>query len=194
MPSLRPSLLLSPPPCLLPPAGDGPDHHWLTLLWNCSVLPLFLSNAACSSPFSPQLLVAEASIWGAFLLGVVFRDVICGFYLFFLLVMLPSMIQKLPPDPLVRGFPGVWKLPVLRLPSRDRSPSLTLLSLFLSFIFCPTSFQRQWVAFVGTRCPLLAIRSCFVEFAQRSKVLSMNLWERKWSPHPTPPPSSSYNV
>ena len=60
----------------------------------------------------------------------------------------------------MRGFPGVWKLPLLRLPSRDGSPSLTLLSLFLSFIFCPTSFQRQWAAFLGAWCPLLAIRSC----------------------------------
>ena len=31
-------------------------------------------------------------------------------YLFILLVMLPSEIPKLPTDPLVRGFPGVWKL------------------------------------------------------------------------------------
>ena len=37
--------------------------------------------------------------------------------------------------------------PLLRLPSWAGSPSLTLLSLFLSFIFCPTSFQRQWLTF-----------------------------------------------
>ena len=219
MPSLGSSLALSPPP--LPPAGDGPVHSWLALLWNCSVLPLFceragsvfswrfspvnflsldipqfkllshvsslwlpsghlgpvltLSNASGSSPFSPHLLVADASVWGTFLLGVAFRHVICGFYLFLLPVRLPSEIRKLPPDPPVRGFPGVWKLPLLRLPSRDSSPSLALLSLFLSFIFCPTSFQRQWAVFLGTWCPLLAIRSCFVEFAQRSNVLSVNL-------------------
>ena len=34
----------------------------------------------------------------------------------------------------MRGFPGDWKLPPLRLPSRDGSPSLALLSLFLSYI------------------------------------------------------------
>ena len=78
------------------------------------------------------------SVWGTFLLGVVFKHVICGFYLSSLPVTLPSEIQKLPPDPPVRGFPGVWKLPLLRLPSRDGSPFQTLLSLFLSFIFCPT--------------------------------------------------------
>ena len=39
--------------------------------------------------------------------------------------------------------------PLLRLLSWDGSPSLTLLSLFSSFIFCPTSFQRKWAAFLG---------------------------------------------
>ena len=57
-----------------------------------------------------------------------------GFIYFSLPVRLPSEIQKLPPDPPVRGFPGVWKLPLLRLPSRDRSPSLTLFSLFIFYI------------------------------------------------------------
>ena len=132
--SLGLSLPLSPPPCLLPPAGDGPVCRRLALLWNCSV-PLFcewlavcsrllifslslaipqfkllshisslqlpsgpsgpvltLSNAARSSPFRPHLLVADAGVWGTFLLGVAFRHVICGFYLFFLPVRLPSEI------------------------------------------------------------------------------------------------------
>ena len=44
---------------------------------------LNLSNAAGSSPFHPQLLVANAGVWGTFLLGVAFRHIICGFYLFF---------------------------------------------------------------------------------------------------------------
>ena len=78
---------------------------------------LTLSNTARSSPFRPHLLVADAGAWGTFLLGVSSRHVICGFYFFFLPVRLPSEIQKLPPDPPVRGFPGVWKLPLLRLPS-----------------------------------------------------------------------------
>ena len=38
-------------------------------------------------------------------------------------------------------------------------------------------------------CPLPAFRSCFVEFTQRLNVLLMNLWGRKWSPHPIPQPS-----
>ena len=128
--------------------------------------------------------MADVGIWGTFL-----RRVICGFYLFFLPVRLPSKVWKLLPDLPVRGFPGIWKLPLLRLPSRDGSPSLALLSLFLPFIFCPTFFRRQWAAFLGACCPLLAIRTCFLKFAQRSNVLSMNLWGRKWSPHPIPLPS-----
>ena len=51
---------------------------------------LILSNAACSFLFSPHSLVVDASIWGTFLLGVAFRHAICGFYLFFLPVKLPS--------------------------------------------------------------------------------------------------------
>ena len=97
--------------------------------------------------------------------------------------MLPSEIPRLATDPPVRAFPGVGKLrSFLRLPSWDGSPSLPLLSLFLSFIFCPTSFWRQWAALLGAWCPLPAFRSCFVEPAQCSKVLLMNLWGRKWSP------------
>ena len=175
-----PSLPLSLPHCLLPPAGDGLVRSRLALLWNCSV-PLFcewpavcsawlifslslvipqfkllshvsslrlpsghsgpvltLSNATRSSLFHPHM--AEANVWDTFLLGIALRHVICGFYLFFLPVRLPSEIRKLPPDPPVQGFPGVWKLPLSQLPSHDGSPSLALLSLFLSFIFCPISF------------------------------------------------------
>ena len=95
---------------------------------------LTLSNAACPSLFSPHFLVVGAGVWGTFLLEVAFRHVICGFYLFFLPVRLPSEIQKLPPGPRVRGFPGVWKLPLLRLPSRDGSPSLAFVSLFIFYI------------------------------------------------------------
>ena len=149
------------------------SSHWLPSGHSGPVLTL--SNAAHSSPFSPHLLVADVSVWGTFLLGVAFRHVICGFYLFSLLVRLPSEIWKLPPDPPVRGFPGVWKLLLLRLPSQEGSLSLALLSLFLSFIFCPTSFWRWWAAFLDTWCLLLEVRSCFVWFAQRSNVLLMNL-------------------
>ena len=56
-------------------------------------------------------------------------------YLFFLPLMLPSEVPSLATDSPVKVFPGVWKLL-----SVLRPPSLSLLSLFLSFIFIPTSF------------------------------------------------------
>ena len=48
-----------------------------------SGLVLTLSNATRSSPFCPDLLVADAGVWGTFLLGVAFRHIICGSYLIF---------------------------------------------------------------------------------------------------------------
>ena len=104
-------------------------------------------------------------------------------YLFFLPVMLPSEVPRLATDSPVRMFSGVWK------PLFFKTPFLRWISVptsfvSLSFIFFPTSFQRQWAAFLGAWYPLPAFRSCFVEFAQRSNVLLMNLWGRKWSPHP----------
>ena len=56
------------------------------------------------------------------------------------------------------------------------------LSLFLSFMFCTTSFWREWADFLGAWCLLPAFRNCFVEVAQHSNDLLMNLWRRKWSP------------
>ena len=97
--------------------------------------------------------------------------------------MLPSEIPKLP----TAGKRISWCLetsPLLQLPPGTE----TLLSLPLSFIFCPTSFRRKWATFLGAWCPLPVFRSCFVEFPQHSNDLLMNLWERKWSPHPIPVP------
>ena len=62
--------------------------------------------------------------------------------------MLPSVVPRLATDSALRVFPGVWKcLCFLRLPSWDRAPSLPLLSLFLSFIFFPTSFEDNGLLF-----------------------------------------------
>ena len=114
-----------------------------------------------------------------------------GFFSFFFFfpVKLSFEVPKLPTDLLVRGFPGVWKL-LLFYDSLPRTGlHLELSSVFLSFIFCSTSFQRQWAALLGVWCPPPEFRSCFVVFAHRSNDLLMNLWGRKWSPHPIPPPS-----
>ena len=71
-------------------------------------------------------------------------------YLFFLPVMLPSVLPKLGTDSAVRRFPDVWKLLFLRFPSRDGTPSLPRLSLFC-FVFNIFSYllSKSWVAFLG---------------------------------------------
>ena len=105
-------------------------------------------------------------------------------------VMLPSEIAKIPHRPACERVSCCLETsPPSQLPLQVESLSLTLLSLFLSLISCPTSFGREWAAFLGAWCPLPALRSCFVEVAQRSNDLLMNLWERKWSPRPIPWPS-----
>ena len=72
----------------------------------------------------------------------------------------------------------------------DTTVKLIFLSfLSLSFIFCPTSFQREWTTFLGAWCPTTVFRSCFVEVAQNSNDLLMNLLGREWSPCPILPPS-----
>ena len=130
----------------------------------------------CSAPCS-----ASTCWWQLRELGVAVKHVICRFCLF----IFPSGYVTLWDSETPHRTAGErvsWCLEtsrLLRLPSWDRSPSLTLLSLFLSFIFCPTSFLRQWAAFLGAWCPLPVFRSCFVEFGQHSNVVSMNLWGEK---------------
>ena len=96
-----------------------------------------LSNAARASLFSPHLLVAYTSFWAISPLGVVVKArILWGFFVCLFVsiwVMLPSEIPKLPTDPLVRGFPGVWKLLLLHdsLPRMVSIPS----SVVSPFIF-----------------------------------------------------------
>ena len=136
----------------IPQSGLLSQASSLRLPSGHSGLVLTLSDAACASLSSPRLLVADAGIWAASLLGVAVKHVISGFIYLFIFPpgYVASEIPRLTTDLPERMFPGVWKLLFsLRLPSRDGSLSLSLLSLFLSFIFCPTSFQRQWAAFLG---------------------------------------------
>ena len=56
----------------------------------------------------------------------------------FIPLMLPFVLPKLGKDLAVKSFPDVWKLLSLRLPSRDGTQSLPLLSLFcLLYFFLP---------------------------------------------------------
>ena len=54
-----------------------------------SDLVLTLSNAAYTFLFCPSLLVADVSVWATSPLGVAFRHVICGVYLF---IFLPGYV------------------------------------------------------------------------------------------------------
>ena len=142
-----------------------------------------------TSLFSPCSLLVDTSLWVTFLLGVAARRVICGFFFFppIYVAFWDSKTLHRPASERVS-----WSLetsPLSRFPTRDGSLSLILLSLFLSFIFFPTSFWREWADILGAWCPLPAFRSCFVELAQHSNDLLMNLWGIKWSPHPILPSS-----
>ena len=81
---------------------------------------LTLSNAAHASLPSSRLLVADAGICAASPLGELRWACnlwVLIIYLFFLPVMLPSVVPRLATDSAVRVFPGVWKLLFfLRLP------------------------------------------------------------------------------
>ena len=146
----------------------------LSLGHSCPVLTL--SNAAHASPFSPHLLVADVSIWATSLLGFAVRQIICGFYLFFPSSYVVLWDSKTPHRSAhervswcLETSPPSW------LPPWDRSQSLNLLSLFLSFICFPTSFWRQLAAFLGAWCPLPGFKNCFVESVQCSNDISVNL-------------------
>ena len=112
---------------------------WLRVGRSCPIL---------KKHFSPRLpchlLVVDAGICTAFPLGELLLVLII--YLFFLPVMLPSVLPRLATDSAGRVFSGVWKPLFLKFPSRDglpfpgRSSSPPPLSPFSSFIFFPTCF------------------------------------------------------
>ena len=61
------------------------------------VLTLRTDDATLAALPSPYSLVVDASIWATSLLAVAVRHVFCAFF-FFLPVVLPSEIPKLPTD------------------------------------------------------------------------------------------------
>ena len=136
---------------------------------------LTLSNTAHSSPFSPHLLMADASVWGTFLLGVAFRHVICGFYLFFLPVRLPSEIWKLLPDPPVRGFPGCLETSSIMSPFLGWvSVPISFVSLFIFYILSYLLLKAMG-CFSGRLMSSASDQKLFCEILHCSVVLSMNL-------------------
>ena len=141
-------------------------------LWHSGPV-LTLSTAARTSLFSPHLLVADASIWATGSCSLA-RN-LWVLFIFSSRLCCPLRFQNSPQTCQWEGFLVFGNFFSFMTPSWDGSPSLTLLSLFLSFIFCLTSFRRQLAAFLGAWCPLPAFRSCFVVFAQCSNDLLINL-------------------
>ena len=138
-------------------------------------------------PVQPPLTVVDMSVYATSLLAVVVRCIFCVFP--------PSQLccslrfQNSHRHTCERVSYCVETSLPSWLPPQDGSLSLNLLSQFLSFIFCPTSFWKDWAAFLGAWCPLPVFRSCFVEVAQHSNNILMNFGGRKWSPRPIPLPS-----
>ena len=77
--------------------------------------------------------------------------------------MLPSALPRLTTDSAVKVFPGVWKLLFLRLPSRDRVPSLPLLSLFSVFYIFSYLFLETMICFSGCLMSSASIQKLFCE-------------------------------
>ena len=91
-------------------------------------------------------------------------------YLFFLPIMLPSVLPRLGTDLPMRVFPGVWKLlSFLRLPSWDGAPSLPLLSLLLSFIFFSYLLSKTMGCFSGCLMYSAGIQKLFCGIYSASK-------------------------
>ena len=111
--------------------------------------------------------------------------------------MLSSEIPRLTTDPLVRVFPGVWKLfSFLRLPSQDRSPSLPLLPLFLSFIFLKTMGCLSGCLMSSARiqklfCGICSELKCSFEEFVGEKVVSPSYSSAILGPCPTPYPPTA---
>ena len=117
------------------------------------------------SLFSPCSLLVDTRIWATSLLKLVLRCIFCVCLfvcLFNPWLCCPLRFQNSPQTRQWEGFLVFRKFSSFTTPSQDWSSSLTLLSLFLSFTFCPTSFWREWVAFLGAWCPPSAFRSCLV--------------------------------
>ena len=63
----------------------------------------------------------------------------------------------------------------------------SFVSLFVFYILSYLLLKTMGCLLVAW-CPPQTFKSCFVEVAQHSNDLSMNLWARKWSPCPIPLP------
>ena len=147
------------------------------------VLTLRPDDAACASLPSPCSLVVTGAICATSPLAVAVRCIFCGFYLFSWLCC-PLRFQNSPQTCLCEGFLLCGNFSSMTPSPGWVSISNSFVSLFVLY-FVPPPFKENglpyWV-------PPPVFRS-FVEFAQHSNDLLMNLWGIRQSSHPIPPPS-----
>ena len=96
-------------------------------------------------------------------------------YLFFLPVMLPSVLPKLATDLAARMFPGVWKPLFLRVSSRGGIPFLgrsslptSFVSFFVFYIFSYL-FLKTMVCFSGCLMSSASLQKLFCGFCSALK-------------------------
>ena len=128
--------------------------------------------------------------WGSYRRAHNLRFLIVYFILFFFsLLCCPLCFQSSAQIRQWEGFLVFGNFSLFKTPFPGRnSVSPSFVSVFVFYIFSYL-LSKSWAAFLGAWCPLPAFRSCFVEFTRRLNALLMNLWGRKCSPCPTPPPS-----
>ena len=122
-------------------------------------------------------------------------------YLFFLPVMLPSVLPKLATDSAVRMFPGVWKPLFLRVSSwdgisflgRDFLPGTELpphlLCLFFHRLIFSYLFLKPMICFSGCLMSSASIQKLFCGIYSALKCSFDEFLREKVISRPIPPPS-----
>ena len=131
---------------------------WFGLLAHVSSLGSSSGNSGPvltlrSDDATPASLVGDLSLWATSPLAIAVRNVFCGGFFFFSWLCCPLRFQNSPQtrrrvsycgnfSSFTTSSPGCW---------------LLFLSFFFFFLFCPTSFCREWAAFLSGWCPLPAL-------------------------------------
>ena len=118
----------------------------------------------------------RTSVSPLFPLVVVVRHIFCVCFFFFSQLCCHLKFQNSPQTHLWEGFLLCENISCFttRSPGWVSIPKYFIFFFFFSsFIFCPASFWRDWVAFLGARCSPPVFRSCFVEVARLQMIF---LW------------------
>ena len=142
------------------------------------VLTLGTSSAACASLPSPHSLVVDPSVWATSLLAVVVRCVFCGVFIFIFSSRLccPLRFQNSPQTCLCEGFPLCGDFSSFLTPSPGWvSGPKSFVSVFV-FHILSYLLSKRLGCLSGCLVSSASIQKLFVEVAQHSNDLLMNLW------------------